>query len=222
MITVTDDSMTAEEFRQFFRAENRARRIAAKAFADACAGSDAEELYQAVDLLNETTVDGWRPALKRVARLTTISPVIQQAFIRIWIESKMLPLSVGDRRTLARGLCLLLPGGYSGPPLTLYRGASWRERRRRLYGFSWTTDKSVARTFAEHWQRTDKSSGAGLVLKTTAPNDAVLLVDALGLIGQLLDTMLVGVKPKAPEKPKNISGYVAWSPAAVPLDWMAL
>jgi predicted phage terminase large subunit-like protein len=32
-------------------------------------------------------------------------------------------------------------------------------------------------------------------------------VDALGLVGQLLDTMLAGHKPKPPEKPANASGY---------------
>lgn len=46
-------------------------------------------------------------------------------------------------------------------------------------------------------------------------------VDAIGLVGQLLDTMLVGQKPKAPEKPRSISGYVRWSPNAVPNDWLA-
>ena len=46
-------------------------------------------------------------------------------------------------------------------------------------------------------------------------------VDALGLVGQLLDTMLVGEKPKAPEGAKYSSGYVRWSPTASPNDWMA-
>jgi hypothetical protein len=32
-------------------------------------------------------------------------------------------------------------------------------------------------------------------------------VDALGLVGQLLDRMVAGQKPVTPEKPKNISGY---------------
>jgi len=32
-------------------------------------------------------------------------------------------------------------------------------------------------------------------------------VDALGLIGQLLDRMTVGRKPKKEEAPKNVSGY---------------
>jgi hypothetical protein len=38
--------------------------------------------------------------------------------------------------------------------------------------------------------------------------------DALGLVGQLLDQMVPGQKPKPPEKPKLDSGYRR------PLDWM--
>jgi hypothetical protein len=34
-------------------------------------------------------------------------------------------------------------------------------------------------------------------------------VDALGLVGQLLDKMTAGLKPAEPEKPKNTSGYRA-------------
>jgi hypothetical protein len=32
-------------------------------------------------------------------------------------------------------------------------------------------------------------------------------VDALGLVGQLLDRMVVGQKPRAPDTAKNMSGY---------------
>ena len=35
-------------------------------------------------------------------------------------------------------------------------------------------------------------------------------VDALGLVGQLLDKMQVGLRPVKPEKPLNISGYKAY------------
>lgn len=39
-------------------------------------------------------------------------------------------------------------------------------------------------------------------------------VDMLGLIGQLLDRMTSGQKPKEPDKPKNISGYRSAQPQA--------
>jgi hypothetical protein len=44
-------------------------------------------------------------------------------------------------------------------------------------------------------------------------------VDALGLVGQLLDKMLVGQKPKPAEKPNVASGYTPWHPPAKLDDW---
>ena len=46
-------------------------------------------------------------------------------------------------------------------------------------------------------------------------------VDALGLIGQLLDTISVGTKPAVPEKPKNPSGYQSRDDVARTDDWKA-
>jgi predicted phage terminase large subunit-like protein len=45
-------------------------------------------------------------------------------------------------------------------------------------------------------------------------------VDALGLVGQLLDQMVPGQKPRAPEKPKPDSGYRPFDLGERPLDWM--
>ena len=45
-------------------------------------------------------------------------------------------------------------------------------------------------------------------------------VDALGLIGQLLDQMAPGQKPRQPEKPKVDSGYRPVGFEEQPLDWM--
>lgn len=44
-------------------------------------------------------------------------------------------------------------------------------------------------------------------------------VDALGLVGQLLDKMLRGTKPAEPEKPKNMSGYRPAQQAPAVGDW---
>jgi predicted phage terminase large subunit-like protein len=45
-------------------------------------------------------------------------------------------------------------------------------------------------------------------------------VDALGLVGQLLDKMLKGEKPAAAEKPTNVSGYASHE-STKPDDWQA-
>lgn len=44
-------------------------------------------------------------------------------------------------------------------------------------------------------------------------------VDAIGLVGQLLDRMLKGSKPKAAQKPENVSGYRRVEREATALDW---
>ena len=43
---------------------------------------------------------------------------------------------------------------------------------------------------------------------------------ALGLVGQLLDQMVPGVKPRQPEKPKVDSGYRPIGLNERPLDWL--
>ena len=45
-------------------------------------------------------------------------------------------------------------------------------------------------------------------------------IDALGLIGQLLDQMVPGQKPRQPDKPKVDSGYRPIGLDEQPLDWL--
>jgi len=45
-------------------------------------------------------------------------------------------------------------------------------------------------------------------------------IDALGLVGQLLDHMLVGVAPTKAAKPGKVDDYVIWQPKAEPGDWL--
>ncbi len=46
-------------------------------------------------------------------------------------------------------------------------------------------------------------------------------VDALGLVGQLLDKMVPGVKPQEPEKPKPKLDYGPFELSASRNDWAA-
>jgi hypothetical protein len=162
------------EFRAQFFEERRHARQAAAAFARACEEGRVDQLYNAADWLNEC-VDAWRLAMIKVARLPSVASEVRDAFLPIWIESKMLPLNVGNRRVLADALRVLLPGDYTGPSLSLYRGTGGFERRRRIYGFSWTMDVTIARKFAEHWAQPALNEG-GVILKTVAPPEAILLI----------------------------------------------
>ena len=117
----------------------------------------------------------------KVARLGKVAPSIQRAFIPIWVEHKHLPLAVGDRWICAAGLRVLMPGGYK-KPITLYRGDD--AQRRRIHGFSWTTDIEVARKFADKNKRPQLGEGScpithgvdGIVLRAVAPATAILLI----------------------------------------------
>jgi hypothetical protein len=133
--------------------ERRQARQAADVFVRVCREGDADRLYDAHLLLNQCVDDAWRLAMAKVAKLPHVTPEIQRAFIPIWVESKMLPLRIGQRSITAAALRVLMPGNHSGLPRTLYRGTNIHERRRRLYGFSWTVDLGTARLFAKHWSQ---------------------------------------------------------------------
>jgi hypothetical protein len=162
--------------------ERRRAMKAAAVFARVCRDGPADDVYNASLLLDECVDDAWRFAMAKVAKLSRVSPEIRDAFVPVWVQHKMLPLFVGHRPTMAAALRVLMPSSYSGPPLTIYRGTHTGERRRRLYGFSWTTDMATARSFAKNWSRPELGNfrglvnPQGLVLKTLAPPEAVLLM----------------------------------------------
>jgi hypothetical protein len=161
------------EWRARLEQERREAIRAANIFARICREGDADALYNAHLLLNEA-FNAWQLAMAKVAKLPRVSSEIQNVFVGIWVESKMLPLRVGHRPTMAAALRVLFPGGYFGPSMTLYRGTHSGERRRRLYGFSWTTDIAIARTFAENWASLKES--VPVVLRAEVPPEAVLLI----------------------------------------------
>ncbi len=55
--------------------------------------------------------------------------------------------------------------------MRLFRGASAGERRRRVYGLSWTTEVAEAEFFARERQVWD---GGSVVLETLAPPEAII------------------------------------------------
>lgn len=185
------DSKAAEqaELRAEIEAQVRQERAesvtAAKLFVRLCKEDDGERLLDAAEWLN-LTMDGWPLAMRGVARLGEVSDDIRSAFLTIWIEHKALPRKVGHRPTMAAALRILMRGEYGGGELQVYRGTTRGERRRRLYGFSWTADREIARNFAEGYARMNELSKGfarryaqvdwkPCVLMTTASAAAVLL-----------------------------------------------
>jgi len=153
------------------RKEQRAEKTAADLFERACQMGDVAALYEAVDFINDCTVHGWTVAIRRVARkVRRVSPSIRSAFQDVWIQSKMLPLRVGDNRALCDAAKVLMPR-YRGPAVRLFRGAGAGERRRRSYGMSWSADASIAERFARERQELD---GGSVLLETRAPPAAII------------------------------------------------
>jgi hypothetical protein len=142
-------------------------------FVTACGDARADLLYHASLALNEC-YGAWLVAMKKVAVMKRVQPRVRRAFVPIWVEHKTLPLTIGDRRVTAAALRVLMPRGYRGKALTVYRGASANEHKTREYGFSWTTDIAIARRFAENWARPEVNSES-VLLRTTVPAKAVLL-----------------------------------------------
>jgi hypothetical protein len=169
-------AMSVDESEARHRAEQGKSDAVASAIATACAQGDVDAFLAAVGEAGSVR-SPWRLAYLKIGKLPAVSPEIRRAFLSVWVEHKMLPLHVGDRRVLARALRLLLPSNYGGAPQELYRGAAWRERCYRRYGFSWTTDLNIARNFAKNWQHdVGWKNDGGVVLRTIAAPDAVLLI----------------------------------------------
>jgi hypothetical protein len=175
------------EFRARIAAEQRERRRNARAFAAAAERGDVEQFFCLPYPDDALDID-WKMAFRGVAKLGRVTPEISEAFVTAWIERKMWPLMVGDRRALADALYVLLPPQAGQESLTLYRGTTWNERMRRLYGFSWSRDRETARRFAKNHAETAKdmadnlriadsaAGNAGIVLQASAPGDGIFLI----------------------------------------------
>jgi hypothetical protein len=101
----------------------------------------------------------------------------RRAFAELWIvNGDDIRDQVNDDLALIGALRQLLPP-YRGGPLTLYRGDSAFNRRRRTYGHSWTSSLDTARGFAYGvWRAFD---GGSVVLKSIVPPAAIICAPAL-------------------------------------------
>ncbi|MFK5595954.1 hypothetical protein ACFZ8E_02945 [Methylobacterium sp. HMF5984] len=162
----TDPAVIESQVRTALAAERAADLQGASAFAASCRTGDVDAMLRAADFLNDRTIDGWRLAMGRVARLSAVSPEIRAAFVDIWIKSKHIPVKVGRRPTMARALRVLMPPIPLAEPLRLFRGTSDTEHRRHLYGFSWSTRSEIAERFAA---QASLGPGGAVLLDTLAP-----------------------------------------------------
>jgi hypothetical protein len=117
-----------------------------------------------------------RRAFRRIARLTAVPGDFQQHVLcRLHSEhGDHLRQEIGDLVLIDAYRRILPP--YTGPARLLYRGDGFRNRCRRTYGLSWTTDVEVARCFAGGLWRT--TNGGSVLLETMAEPDAIIAAPA--------------------------------------------
>ena len=142
--------MTVESFRAAIAAERANDRKAAMNMVEACKSGEADRFFEAVDIIHDCSVDGWRLAFKKISKLGEISPEIQNAFLRVWVESKSIRLSIGDDLLVIAGLRVLLPP-YRGPDVLLFRGDSLRARSRRILWYVMDRQHRYRRTVRHYY-----------------------------------------------------------------------
>jgi hypothetical protein len=151
------------------RSERRAERNAADLFTRACQTGDIEAFNGAVRRIDE--IAGWPVAMRKFVRdVRAVSPGIQSSFQLFWTESKTFPGRAGEYRVLRDAVRLLLPK-YSGVAVRLFRGTGAAERRRRIYGLSWSAKIEIAQKFALERR---VMPGGSVLLETLAVPEAII------------------------------------------------
>jgi hypothetical protein len=176
MAGFTNSKDALEQFKTQLERQNREARLeamaAARAFANACQSGDYKETIQAMKLLDGIySNDVWRLAMLKASRLSHVNDEVREAFLHYWVMSKSIPQNVRHRPILAKAIRVLLPRSACTSAVQIFRGCSRVERRKRLYGFSWTTSLEVATGFRDD----PRHQGDGIVLRTIAPPEAILL-----------------------------------------------
>jgi hypothetical protein len=115
----------------------------------------------------------WRPGLRAVRRLPRVPISMRRHWLDIWHRSgDHIRSEVNDDLLLAAALRRLLPE-YRGPDLTLFRGDSAWNRRRRTYGMAWSRREGVADSFAMGGWRNFCTEGS-VLLRATVPAAAII------------------------------------------------
>jgi hypothetical protein len=120
----------------------------------------------------------WLSAFRAVAKVPCPDDDFRLGFLRVWVhDGNTIRDKVDNDLVLVAGLRSLLPP-YSGPAVTLYRGESAWNERRRTYGLAWSANVDVARDFATTGM-CRRSKGGSVLLETLAPPEAIVCAPAL-------------------------------------------
>jgi hypothetical protein len=145
----------------------RREREAANLFADAIRRGEGLAVAGEVDMAL-----AWKAAIRAAGRLTGLSNASRQVFLDFWVQhGDALRQEAGADHELLAALRACLPP-YRGPGRVLYRGEAARNRRRRTYGSSWSSDRRVAEAFAEGGAH--NYEGGTVLLVADVPAEAIV------------------------------------------------
>jgi hypothetical protein len=162
--------------RKAIQQHKRWERSVLSGFVDAVSRGDFSEIGKHIEDLDTRVYNGWKRAFRRVAKLNQVEPRMQQAWLDTWINNgDHIRQETGNDLVLIHALRVLLPP-YRGPAMTLYRGESMLNRRRRTYGACWSSDRDVAMAFAEGTM--GQYAGGSVLLQTLAQPDAIICAPA--------------------------------------------
>lgn len=147
-----DKDQTVRELRYWLQCRNRTD------------SAGIEAIMRAMDRLG-----CWHKALEQL--IIDSDKSLGVPLLRFWRECGFhIGRSLKGNLILVDALKHLLPP-YGGIGLTLYRGELDARHRQSVYGISWTSDFSVARTFA---RRFSPDEGEGVVLKIDASPEMIV------------------------------------------------
>jgi hypothetical protein len=166
---VRSDDETWEHIRE----QNRYERRVLDSFEAALRSADVQAVAETFEAIDHVCF-GWKRAFRRAAKLDGLSANVRAGFLRVWVRSgDHIRNDVNDDLILIQGLRRLLPNYKGMCPLTLYRGESVYNWKRRAYGLSWSGRLDVARAFAETGTyRTFE--GGSVLLKVVAPPQSII------------------------------------------------
>jgi hypothetical protein len=122
-------------------------------------------------------IDGefiWPQAWRRVINIKEdLSDDVRDFFLQAWFRNgSHLRQECGGGLLLIMALRKVMPP-YTGNGMTLYRGETAANRKRRTYGVCWSANKSIAR---QHAERGDcrGAEGGSVLLQADVPASAII------------------------------------------------
>jgi hypothetical protein len=138
---------TVAEFRERLKHQRTEKRRRLNAMIDGATADDPSAFFE--NLSELANYYDPRAAFLRLRRHRTFPLSLRALFARCWVRyGDGWRKDVNDDLLVLDVLRCLLPP-YEGPGLTLYRGDSAFNRRRRTYGMSWSASRGVAADFAQ-------------------------------------------------------------------------